>query len=192
MEPSNVVLVKHVPDPAVIPGDHDILEIHEVDNMIKNTKILKKNLSWTHTTEEMNMINQKLNLQLSRSNPMELDTPQTQIKCLSAPSKLKLATSQLFPLNLPEKPASAGHLAPLAKAISTTSTLMLNTPIHNANNPVPYRDKRNPFYWIRCIFNHCKVQEVFKYCLESTSFVILSRFIDFIGFDVVLKCKFRH
>lgn len=189
MEPSNAMLVKQVQEsdkilqvPAENLANHEIHEIHEVDNLVRNTKVLKKNLSWTHTTEEMNMINQKLNLQLSRSNPMVLDTPQTQIKCLSAPSKLKLATSQLFPLNLPEKPASAGALAPLAKAISTTSTLMQNTPTHNAN-PVPYRDKRNPFYWIRCIFNHCKVPGVFKFCLESTSlssqFVIQSRFIGF-------------
>lgn len=155
--------------------------------------LLKKNLSWTtphqQSTETQgsgagNLI-VKQNLKLSRSNPLVLETAEsltTRVKNLTN-AKLKLfpnnntnttntqtinqeSTDQCLQLQPPIK-----KLAPLAKAISTTSTLTAVTTGTTTNNnlqtaattptaiTIQFKQRNSFCYLIRTILNH------FKACL---------------------------
>ncbi|CAO1300711.1 unnamed protein product [Diamesa tonsa] len=105
--------------------------------------LLRKNLSWTHsssnshqsTNNNNNNINSNAkmcsNLKTSRSNPLVLDAVvAATTKTGTFTSKLKLATSQLFPRSFPAPLQSQSNehcnkVAPLA--ISTTSTFTAAT-----------------------------------------------------------------
>lgn len=146
--------------------------------------LLKKNLSWTNSslnshqsTNNSNMnynyinSNAKMcsNLKTSRSNPLVLDgVVVATTRTGTFTSKLKLATSQLFPRSFPTPLQSQSNehcnkVAPLAKAISTTSTFTTAATTHQiVTTPTAIQvttSQNHFFYYCRVIFNHCKVNK---------------------------------
>lgn len=143
--------------------------------------LLKKNLSWTHlssnshqSTNNNNMnynyinSNAKMcsNLKSARSNPLVLDAVvAATTRTGTFTSKLKLATSQLFPRSFtaPLQTQSNEHcckVTPLAKVIPTTSTFTTAATIHQiVTTPTAQvtTSQNNFLYYCRVIFKHCKV-----------------------------------
>ena len=143
--------------------------------------LLKKNLSWTHSSSNSNQTtnnsninynyinsNAKLcsNLKSSRSNPLVLDAVvAATTRTGTFTSKLKLATSQLFPRSFPaplqtQTNEHCNKVAPLAKALPTTSTFTAATTHQIVTTPTAIQvttPQNHFFYYCRVIFNHCKV-----------------------------------
>lgn len=130
------------------------MEVHAelTDDDSDHNRLLKKNFSWTNSDTFTNANN---SLKSSQSDPLVLDTVATNVKSITS-SCLKQATSQLIPRLRSQSNASQviGKLAPLAKAMSTTSslahqTISTSTAIHlNIQPNVSFH---------RVILNHCKV-----------------------------------
>lgn len=143
--------------------------------------LLKNNLSWTNSslnshqsTNNNNMnynyinSNTKMccNLKTSRSNPLILDAVVVATtRTGTFTSKLKLATSQLFPRSFtaPLQSQSNEHcnkVVPISKANSATSTFTAATTHQIVTTPTAIQvttSQNHFFYYCRVIFNHCKV-----------------------------------
>lgn len=144
--------------------------------------LLKKNLSWTHSSSNShqstnnnnnmnyNYINSNAkmcsNLKSARSNPLVLDAVvAATTRTGTFTSKLKLATSQLFPRSFPAPLQSQTNehccnVTPLAKVIPTTSTFTTAATTHQiVTTPTAQvtTSQNNFLYYCRVIFNHCKV-----------------------------------
>ena len=161
--------------------DDDDSKMFEFDH---KKMLLKKNLSWTHsssnshqsTSNNNNLNNNYINanakmcsnLKNSLSNPLVLDGVVTKTtRSGKFASKLKLATSQLFPHSFPaplqsQSNENCNKVATNAKAISTTSTFTAATTHHIATTPSAIQvttPQNHLFYYCQVIFNHCKVNK---------------------------------
>jgi hypothetical protein len=167
-------------------SDTDIDIIKPKINCDNRKLLLKKNLSWTtphqqRSSENLNIggtgnLIEKQNLKISRSNPLVLEATEsltTHVKNLTN-AKLKLFSNNTHSINNQENLEQSlqlqppiNKLAPLAKAISTTSTLTAVTTNNNQNlqpaattptaiNTIQFKQRNSICYLIRTILNHFK------------------------------------
>lgn len=196
-------------------GDKDDDNNKKVINCDNRKLLLKKNLSWTTPQQNPHcgdvfggscVDKSKHNLKTSRSNPLVLETAAnsftTHVKNLTNsrlklnPNHTNLNTNNSNTQQQQQEPSQSlqlqtqtKKLAPLAKAISTTSTLTAATgatALHTAATTptaitIQFKQRNSFFHILRAIFNHCKViilnkKHTKKYFYNTIRIQIINKF----------------